>query len=59
MIISSPNDFRAAAKSKLPPFLFHYIDGGANSETTLRRNVSDLEPSPSSSACSKTCKTFH
>lgn len=43
MIISSPNDFRAAAKSKLPPFLFHYIDGGANSETTLRRNVSDLE----------------
>ncbi|WP_261817849.1 FMN-dependent L-lactate dehydrogenase LldD [Vibrio gallicus] len=43
MIISSPNDFRAAAKSKLPPFLFHYIDGGANSEHTLGRNTSDLQ----------------
>ncbi|MDD7804387.1 MAG: FMN-dependent L-lactate dehydrogenase LldD [Endozoicomonas sp. (ex Botrylloides leachii)] len=42
MIISSPNDFRHVAKSKLPPFLFHYIDGGANAEHTLRRNIEDL-----------------
>lgn len=42
MIISSPNDYRAAAKSRLPPFLFHYVDGGAYAEYTLRRNVEDL-----------------
>lgn len=42
MIISSPTDFRKAAKSKLPPFLFHYIDGGSYAETTLNRNCSDL-----------------
>lgn len=42
MIISSPNDYRAAAKRRLPPFLFHYIDGGAYDEYTLKRNVEDL-----------------
>ena len=42
MIISSPNDYRAAAKRRLPPFLFHYIDGGAYEEYTLKRNVKDL-----------------
>jgi L-lactate dehydrogenase (cytochrome) len=42
MIISSANDYRAAAKRRLPPFLFHYIDGGAYDEYTLRRNVEDL-----------------
>lgn len=42
MIISSASDFRAAAQRCLPPFLFHYIDGGANAEHTLRRNVEDL-----------------
>jgi L-lactate dehydrogenase (cytochrome) len=42
MIISSPLDYRAAAKRRLPPFLFHYIDGGAYNEDTLRRNVDDL-----------------
>lgn len=41
MIISSPGDFREAARRKLPPFLFHYIDGGAYAEQTLRRNVED------------------
>ena len=29
MIISSTSDYRAAAQKRLPPFLFHYIDGGA------------------------------
>ncbi|MCR6663886.1 MAG: FMN-dependent L-lactate dehydrogenase LldD [Luteimonas sp.] len=42
MIISSSTDYRAAARSRLPPFLFHYIDGGAYAERTLERNVSDL-----------------
>ena len=42
MIISAASDYRAAAQRRLPPFLFHYIDGGAYAEQTLRRNVSDL-----------------
>jgi len=42
MIISSATDYRAAAKSKLPPFLFHYIDGGSYAEHTLKRNIEDL-----------------
>lgn len=42
MIISASTDFRKAAKAKLPPFLFHYIDGGSYAETTLARNCSDL-----------------
>ncbi len=42
MIVSAPTDFRAAARRRLPPFLFHYIDGGAYAEQTLRRNVDDL-----------------
>ena len=42
MIISAPSDYRAAAQRRLPPFLFHYIDGGAYAEHTLGRNVSDL-----------------
>jgi L-lactate dehydrogenase (cytochrome) len=42
MIISAPTDYRAAAQRRLPPFLFHYIDGGAYAEHTLRRNVEDL-----------------
>ncbi|MFT4013697.1 MAG: FMN-dependent L-lactate dehydrogenase LldD [Paracoccus sp. (in: a-proteobacteria)] len=42
MIISASTDYREAARRRLPPFLFHYIDGGAYAEHTLRRNVSDL-----------------
>jgi len=42
MIISASTDYRAAAERRLPPFLFHYIDGGAYAEHTLKRNVSDL-----------------
>lgn len=42
MIISRASDYRAAAKAKLPPFLFHYIDGGSYDEQTLRRNRDDL-----------------
>ena len=42
MIISAASDYRAAAQRILPPFLFHYIDGGAYNERTLKRNVEDL-----------------
>jgi L-lactate dehydrogenase (cytochrome) len=42
MIISSATDFREAARRRLPRFLFDYIDGGANAERTLARNVSDI-----------------
>ncbi|KIF51034.1 FMN-dependent L-lactate dehydrogenase LldD [Vibrio owensii] len=42
MIISASTDYRAAAKAKLPPFLFHYIDGGSYDERTLKHNTDDL-----------------
>ena len=42
MIISAPTDYREAARRRLPRFLFDYLDGGANGEHTLRRNISDL-----------------
>jgi len=42
MIISSTLDFREAARRRLPRFLFDYADGGANTEHTLQRNVTDL-----------------
>src|SRR5271170_2679932 len=42
MIVSSASDFREAARRRLPRFLFDYIDGGANAERTLARNVSDI-----------------
>ncbi|MFB3124340.1 MAG: alpha-hydroxy-acid oxidizing protein, partial [Woeseiaceae bacterium] len=31
-------DFRQLAKRRLPSPIFHYIDGGADDEVTLRRN---------------------
>ncbi len=40
MIISAASDYRAAAQRILPPFLFHYMDGGAYSEYTLRPDES-------------------
>ena len=42
MIISASTDYRQAAKRRIPPFLFHYADGGSYAEHTLRRNVEDL-----------------
>lgn len=35
-------DFRKLARRRLPHFLFEYIDGGSYAETTLRRNIADL-----------------
>ena len=39
---ASVADWRHRAAQRLPRFLFDYIDGGAYSEHTLRRNVADL-----------------
>ena len=33
------NDFRKIAKKRLPQPIFHYIDGGADDEATLKRNT--------------------
>ena len=43
MKAASIGDYRELALRRLPRFLFEYIDGGSYSETTLRRNVSDLQ----------------
>ncbi|MEQ6885015.1 hypothetical protein [Salicola sp. Rm-C-2C1-2] len=42
MIISSTLDYREAARRRLPPFLFHYIDGASYDKHTLRRNIPSL-----------------
>lgn len=42
MILASIDDYRRAARRRLPRFLFDYIDGGAFAELTLRRNIDDL-----------------
>ncbi|MDZ4730413.1 MAG: alpha-hydroxy acid oxidase [Xanthomonadales bacterium] len=36
-------DFRQRARRKLPAPIFHYIDGGADDEATLRRNTECFE----------------
>ena len=36
-------DFRKLAKKKLPYPIFHYIDGAADDEVTLRRNTEAFE----------------
>ncbi|MBT8078098.1 MAG: alpha-hydroxy-acid oxidizing protein [Gammaproteobacteria bacterium] len=36
-------DFRELARQRLPAPLFHYIDGGADDEVTLRRNTEAFE----------------
>lgn len=43
MIISSPMDYREAARRRLPRFLFDYIDGGAVGEGTMNANVRELQ----------------
>ena len=35
-------DFRKLAKKNLPAPIFHYIDGGSDDETTLKRNTSSF-----------------
>jgi len=42
MIIADVMDFRAAARRRVPHFLFEYIDGGSYQEVSLARNIEDL-----------------
>ena len=49
-------DFRKLAKKKLPSPIFHYIDGGSDDESTLKRNTEsfndcDLVPNILASVC--------
>jgi L-lactate dehydrogenase (cytochrome) len=38
-------DYRRLAKKRLPRFLFDYIDGGANQETSMAANrITDITP---------------
>ena len=63
MVIASASDFRAAAKKRLPRFLFDYIDGGAYAELTCAPQRRGSRPrSRSASACcatspNATCRT--
>ena len=40
---TSALDYRRLAERRLPRFLFDYLDGGANDELTLARNVADFQ----------------
>ena len=37
------DDFRNLAKKKLPSPIFHYIDGGSDDESTLKRNTASFD----------------
>ncbi|MDK2762240.1 MAG: FMN-dependent L-lactate dehydrogenase LldD [Sphingopyxis sp.] len=43
MKAASIGDYRAAARRRLPHFLFEYFDGGSYAEQTLRANIDDLQ----------------
>lgn len=40
--MAGTEDFRYAARRRLPQIFFDYIDGGASAETTLKANITDL-----------------
>jgi len=39
----SPLDYRELAKKRLPDFLFEYLEGGAQEESTLKNNRQDIK----------------
>lgn len=43
MSIVNIEDLRRRSKSKVPKIFFDYLDGGADSEITLRRNIADYD----------------
>ena len=43
MRAASVSDYRELARRRLPHMFFEYIDGGSYAETTLARNVADME----------------
>jgi len=40
---NNTEDFRRLAKSRLPSPIFHYIDGAADDEITIKRNTQAYE----------------
>ncbi len=55
MIISASTDYRAA-RSWLPPFLFHYIDGGAQAAHAEAQRFRPVRHRAASASCA-TCPT--
>jgi L-lactate dehydrogenase (cytochrome) len=43
---ASIDDYREAARRRIPHFLFEYVDGGSYAQTTLKRNIDDLRAIP-------------
>ena len=43
MVAVTVSDYRRAARRRLPPLFFEYLDGGSYSELTLARNVADMQ----------------
>lgn len=43
MLAITVDDFREAARKRLPKLFFEYLDGGSYAELTLGRNVSDMQ----------------
>ncbi len=43
MTPANVSDYRALSARRVPRFLFDYVDGGSYAETTLARNLADLE----------------
>ena len=43
VVPATSSDYRRLAEKRLPRFLFDYIDGGANDELTLARNLRDFQ----------------
>ncbi|MDT8429640.1 MAG: L-lactate dehydrogenase [Pseudomonadales bacterium] len=43
MVAVTVADYRKAARKRLPPLFFEYLDGGSYAEQTLARNVSDMQ----------------
>ena len=53
------DDFRNLAKKKLPSPIFHYIDGGADDETTLKRNTERSEERRVGKECRSRWSPYH
>lgn len=43
MVAVTVADYRKAARKRLPPLFFEYLDGGSYAEHTLARNVADMQ----------------
>lgn len=43
MVAVTVSDYREAARRRLPPLFFEYLDGGSYAELTLARNIDDMQ----------------